>query len=69
MNNYKSKFRPTQTLYVKKDPEQTPYDCVAVIFSPNGIMYELQHCNGATIVFYEYQVDSAESIEAKLGMN
>lgn len=56
-------------MYVKNDPEQLPYHCVAVSFTHSGVGYDLKHPVRGVEFYYEFEVDSAESIEAKLGLN
>lgn len=69
MHTYKSKYKYKQTLFVKNDPDQLPYHCVAVSFTPSGVGYDLKHPVRGVEFYYEFEVDSAESIEVKLGMN
>lgn len=69
MYQWKSKYKPGQTLYVKNDAQQLPRHCVGVSKMIQGVGYELKHPNTGIEFYYEFEVDSAESLEVKLGMN
>ena len=69
MKTHKSKYSFGQTLYVRNDPEQNPFDCVAVMFAPNGVLYELQGHQGGTATYYEFQVSDKQDIHKTFGIN
>lgn len=69
MKIHKSKYTHSSKLYVKNDPDQLPRHCVGVLFTPAGTLYELKHPHHQSDFYYEFEVNSAEDIEVKLGLN
>ena len=64
---YKSEMSWFQTVYLKTDLEQSPWQIVGVLLSPNGPMYTITQ-SGETIDVFEGEFSTEVNTELKLGL-